>query len=384
MTFAQIRARISARSVLLPSSSPRLFFVLDPHYAPSRPRKSTLYHIDNSRIQVVNDQGSRTTAGSHWRCHRKNAVLNNPTNTVFDVKRLIARQFDNSKIQPGKHFYLPVLIGAASPTSLSSTAVNKKKFAGLRRSLRCLRTACELANGTLSSAAQTFLELDSVFTHIDFYTSLTHAHFEELSQDTFRSTLEPVDARDPLPPTTPLNYAPPPAFRAFLPPAAAAATTLFSRDRNTLRAMRACPGPGESRAQSSAARMGRLSRTEHKSSSPRPALPLPLPPLYRTSPASSLRDAPPPLTPTRGNADKTRIAHPCENAAKRGTERIYTRRRTRTCGGARLHGRDEVESDADGDSLSFSPCLQRRAREYTWQVRAELTRNARDTQPARS
>jgi heat shock protein 1/8 len=61
------------------------------------------------------------------------------------------------------------------------------------RSLRRLRTACERAKRTLSSATQTNIEIDSLFEGIDFYTSLTRARFEELCQDLFRSTLEPVE-----------------------------------------------------------------------------------------------------------------------------------------------------------------------------------------------
>jgi heat shock 70kDa protein 1/2/6/8 len=61
------------------------------------------------------------------------------------------------------------------------------------RALRRLRTACERAKRTLSSAAQTSIEIDSLFEGIDFYTSLTRARFEELCQDLFRSTLEPVE-----------------------------------------------------------------------------------------------------------------------------------------------------------------------------------------------
>jgi heat shock 70kDa protein 1/2/6/8 len=57
---------------------------------------------------------------------------------------------------------------------------------------RALRTACECAKHTLSSAAQTSIEIDSLFEGIDFYTSRTRARFEELCQDLFRSTLEPV------------------------------------------------------------------------------------------------------------------------------------------------------------------------------------------------
>ncbi|KAK0184241.1 Hsp70 protein-domain-containing protein [Armillaria mellea] len=45
----------------------------------------------------------------------------------------------------------------------------------------------------LSSAAQASIEMDSLFMGIDFHTSLTHAHFEELCNDFFRTILDPVE-----------------------------------------------------------------------------------------------------------------------------------------------------------------------------------------------
>ncbi|KAK1926789.1 heat shock protein 70 [Papiliotrema laurentii] len=70
---------------------------------------------------------------------------------------------------------------------------NKKDLSTNARALRRLRTACERAKRTLSSAAQTSIEIDSLFDGIDFYTSITRARFEELCQDLFRSTMEPVE-----------------------------------------------------------------------------------------------------------------------------------------------------------------------------------------------
>ncbi|PYI30986.1 heat shock protein 70 [Aspergillus indologenus CBS 114.80] len=69
----------------------------------------------------------------------------------------------------------------------------KKDLTTNARALRRLRTACERAKRTLSSAAQTSIEIDSLFEGIDFYTSITRARFEELCQDLFRSTMEPVE-----------------------------------------------------------------------------------------------------------------------------------------------------------------------------------------------
>ena len=56
-----------------------------------------------------------------------------------------------------------------------------------------LRTACERAKRTLSSTAQTTIEIDSLFEGIDFYTTITRARFEELNMDLFRKCMEPVE-----------------------------------------------------------------------------------------------------------------------------------------------------------------------------------------------
>ncbi|KIM49190.1 hypothetical protein M413DRAFT_59735 [Hebeloma cylindrosporum] len=69
----------------------------------------------------------------------------------------------------------------------------KKDISGNPRAVRRLRTACERAKRTLSSATQTSIEIDSLYEGVDFYTSITRARFEELCQDLFRSTLEPVE-----------------------------------------------------------------------------------------------------------------------------------------------------------------------------------------------
>lgn len=70
---------------------------------------------------------------------------------------------------------------------------HKKDLTSNARALRRLRTACERAKRTLSSSAQTSVEIDSLFEGVDFYTSITRARFEELCQDLFRSTMDPVE-----------------------------------------------------------------------------------------------------------------------------------------------------------------------------------------------
>ncbi|KAI3520005.1 hypothetical protein L1887_09226 [Cichorium endivia] len=70
---------------------------------------------------------------------------------------------------------------------------NKKDITGNPRALRRLRTACERAKRTLSSTAQTTIEIDSLFEGIDFYSTITRARFEELNMDLFRKCMEPVE-----------------------------------------------------------------------------------------------------------------------------------------------------------------------------------------------
>ena len=61
------------------------------------------------------------------------------------------------------------------------------------RPLRRLRTACERAKRTLSSASSATIEIDSFYEGIDFFSNISRARFEELCGDIFRNTLEPVE-----------------------------------------------------------------------------------------------------------------------------------------------------------------------------------------------
>merc|ERR1719453_923719 len=74
----------------------------------------------------------------------------------------------------------------------------KKKHRGKditsnQRALRRLRTACERAKRTLSSATQAPMEIDSLFEGTDFNTTITRARFEDLCADYFRNCLKPVE-----------------------------------------------------------------------------------------------------------------------------------------------------------------------------------------------
>ena len=72
----------------------------------------------------------------------------------------------------------------------------KKKFkhdpSQNKKSLMRLRIAAENAKRTLSSSAQATIEIDSLYQGIDFYSTITRSRFEDLCNNLFRRTLEPV------------------------------------------------------------------------------------------------------------------------------------------------------------------------------------------------
>ncbi|KAG5079548.1 Heat shock cognate 70 kDa protein 2 [Glycine soja] len=55
------------------------------------------------------------------------------------------------------------------------------------------KKATSVAKRTLSSTAQTTIEIDSLFEGIDFYSTITRARFEELNMNLFRKCMEPVE-----------------------------------------------------------------------------------------------------------------------------------------------------------------------------------------------
>uniref|UniRef100_A0A8C4ZV56 Uncharacterized protein n=1 Tax=Gadus morhua TaxID=8049 RepID=A0A8C4ZV56_GADMO len=150
----------------------------------------------HGKVEIIaNDQGNRTTPSyvAFTDTERligdaaKNQVAMNPTNPVFDAKRLIGRRFDDVVVQADmKHWPFTVMSDAGKPKIQKDISQNK-------RALRRLRTACERAKRTLSSSSQASIEIDSLHEGTDFYTSVTRARFEELCSDLFRGTLEPVE-----------------------------------------------------------------------------------------------------------------------------------------------------------------------------------------------
>ncbi|KAL7692405.1 putative Heat shock protein 70 family [Plasmopara halstedii] len=69
---------------------------------------------------------------------------------------------------------------------------HRKDLSVNQRALRRLRTACERAKRTLSTSAQAYLEIDSLFDGIDFNSTITRARFEDLCAEYFRKTMDPV------------------------------------------------------------------------------------------------------------------------------------------------------------------------------------------------
>ncbi|RHN44849.1 putative Heat shock protein 70 family [Medicago truncatula] len=70
---------------------------------------------------------------------------------------------------------------------------NKVDISQNPKSLRRLRTACERAKRILSFAFVTTVEVDALFTGIDFCSSITRAKFEELNMDFFNECMNIVD-----------------------------------------------------------------------------------------------------------------------------------------------------------------------------------------------
>lgn len=76
---------------------------------------------------------------------------------------------------------------------MRSTAKTQLDITSDSRALRRLRTACERAKRTLSSATTTTVEIDSLFDGEDFTATITRARFEELNAKAFTGTLQPVE-----------------------------------------------------------------------------------------------------------------------------------------------------------------------------------------------
>jgi len=69
---------------------------------------------------------------------------------------------------------------------------HKKDVTSDKRAIQKLKKEAERAKRTLSSTAQTRIEIEALFDGVDFSETLTRAKFEELNLDLFKKTMKPV------------------------------------------------------------------------------------------------------------------------------------------------------------------------------------------------
>ena len=102
---------------------------------------------------------------------------------IFEVKatagdtHLGGEDFDNLLVQ---HF------------AMEFKRKNKLDLMESKKSVRRLKTACERAKRTLSSATSASIELDSLYEGIDFFSNITRAKFESLCMHLFQKAMDPV------------------------------------------------------------------------------------------------------------------------------------------------------------------------------------------------
>tara|TARA_B100000989_G_scaffold278424_1_gene240203 strand:- start:2712 stop:4640 length:1929 start_codon:yes stop_codon:yes gene_type:complete len=102
---------------------------------------------------------------------------------IFEVKatagdtHLGGEDFDNILVQ---HF------------AMEFRRKNKLDLMESKKAIRRLKTACERAKRTLSSAQTASIELDSLYEGIDFFTNISRAKFESLCQHLFLKSMDPV------------------------------------------------------------------------------------------------------------------------------------------------------------------------------------------------
>ena len=102
---------------------------------------------------------------------------------IFEVKatagdtHLGGEDFDNILVQ---HF------------AIEFKRKNRLDLMESKKAIRRLKTACERAKRTLSSAQTASIELDSLYEGIDFFTNISRAKFESLCQHLFVKSMDPV------------------------------------------------------------------------------------------------------------------------------------------------------------------------------------------------
>ncbi|VDK46275.1 unnamed protein product [Taenia asiatica] len=199
---------------------------------------------------IANEQGHRTTPSYVAFTNKerligdaaKNQAASNPTNTVFDVKRLIGRGFNDKEVQADiRHWPFKVVSSGEVPMikiehcgetkhfvaeqisamngkfevkavkgdthlggeDLTSRLVDhfvetfKKEKNGMdlttnKKALSRLRKECEMAKRMLGSSESATVDIDSLFEGIDFIANISRVRFEQMCSDIFKSALDLV------------------------------------------------------------------------------------------------------------------------------------------------------------------------------------------------
>merc|ERR1712217_281805 len=91
----------------------------------------------NNKVEIIaNQQGNRITpsyvtySGNNLTCvgdASKNMAISNPTNTIFDAKRLIGRKFDDPEVQSDMKHWPFKVIKDFSPEEISSMVLRNMK-----------------------------------------------------------------------------------------------------------------------------------------------------------------------------------------------------------------------------------------------------------------
>ncbi|GLV46291.1 Heat shock protein 70 Bb, partial [Carabus blaptoides fortunei] len=120
--------------------------------------------FEHGKVEIIaNDQGNRTTPSyvAFTESERligdaaKNQVAMNPSNTVFDAKRLIGRKFDDDKIQADmKHWPFKVVSDGGKPKIQVEYKGEVKRFAPEEISSMVLSKMKETAEAYLGTSVR--------------------------------------------------------------------------------------------------------------------------------------------------------------------------------------------------------------------------------------
>ena len=138
--------------------------------------------FQHGKVEVIaNDQGNRTTPSyvAFTDSERligdgaKNQVAMNPTNTVFDAKRLIGRRFEDASVQSDmKHWSFTVVSDGGKPKIRVQFRGDEKTFSPEEISSMVLTKMKETAEAYLGKVSNSLWSNDAIWWHmsdLDYY-----------------------------------------------------------------------------------------------------------------------------------------------------------------------------------------------------------------------